>query len=276
MFVLTTSEDKNPDKIVRSRLLNTSGIFYSETELLCKHYKPDPIGKKPPYIPFSFSIFKLTTKKSQSMSILKLNVFHQTFKGRMTCILLALAIFNLNSCTVYKSTETDMDYVSSNKQILENLDIYKFYVHDQYGSYLLKNPSFNADGSMSGELNAVNYQKPDSTWNAKERKAYWQDHKYDIGIYLNQTVSDLRADLNATDLSSEVTIKPETIEKMTISSIDKEGELAVVAVALLIVLGIIVALALLIVLIAVAAEGSDGGNGGGSDSDSGGSGSGSS
>lgn len=198
------------------------------------------------------------------MSILKWNAFTRTFKGRTSIILLALAVLNLNSCTVYTSSETSMEYVRNTEQIQNNKSVYKFYVHDAYGSYLMQDPVFHEDGSVSGKLIAVNYQKPDSTWSATERKAYWADHKYDIGIYTKNTVSDLRADLTGPEMSSAnqtVTISTDEIEKMTITSIDKEGELGSVALVLLIVLGILVVIGLLIVIIsAVAVASSDGAN----------------
>ncbi|MBI3133848.1 MAG: hypothetical protein HYZ14_04155 [Bacteroidetes bacterium] len=210
------------------------------------------------------------------MSIVKMHAFHRTRPGRIICYLMALAIFNLNSCTFYKSAETNLDYVKSNRQILENLDTYKFYVHDPYGSYLLQNPVFNPDGSISGNLSVTAYQTPDSTWSQKERKTYWQNHKYDIGIYTSQTVADLRADLNGSEnLSPVITIQTGMIERMTITSIDKEGELGAAALVLLIVLGVIVAIGLLIILITVTVAASSDGVNSSSDGSSDGSGSGS-
>lgn len=217
------------------------------------------------------------------MSILKMNAFQETLKGRIISFLLALVILNLNSCTVYTSSETSLEYVRNTEQIQQNLDIYKFYVHDPYESYLLNNPVFSQDGSISGDLIPVNYQKPDSTWSGKERKAYWSNHKYDIGIYTKNTVSDLRADLNSDELAQQkqtIKITGQEIEKMTITSIDKEDELGAAALVVLIILGVIVVIGLMIILITVtAAASSDGsdsssdGSDSNSDSGSGGSGS---
>jgi hypothetical protein len=222
------------------------------------------------------------------MTIIKVTEFLRTPLGRLSNFLLIIAILNLNSCTVYKAAETNADEVRAKEMIMNNLAYYKFFVHDDYNSYALSNPSFNADGSISGDLVLTTYQTPDSTWSKQEKKEYWKNHKYDINIYTSTALSDLRADGGdevTTAVASGVTISADMISKMTITSIDMEGELAGVALVMLIVVGVLVLLSLLILLIAVAvgdgadssSDGSgDSGSGSNSDSGSGGSGSGSS
>lgn len=212
--------------------------------------------------------------------------FQRTAYGRLINFFLILSILNLNSCTIYKASETNLETIRTTEQITNNLDVYKFFVHDNYNSYLLTHPVFNPDGSVSGQLTPTNYTTPDSTWSQNEKKAYWDDHKYDINIYSNKEFSNLKASSDVSTnlgISQTVTISGEMIEKMTITSVDKEKELAAAAIVLLAILGILVAIVLMIVLISVTAEassdgsaGSSDGSGSNSNSGSGGSGSGSS
>lgn len=224
------------------------------------------------------------------MSILKVNLFQQTLRGRISSIILIFAILNLNSCKLYTSSETNLEYARNSEQILNNLDTYKFYVHDDFNSYLLSNTSFDANGSISGNITLTNYEKPDSTLSKKELREYWQDHKYDINIYTKTNLSTLSADLNdVTNLNSkqQVTITGEMIERMTITSINMEKELSNAAKVLLIILGVLVTLVILVLVITAAAvasaegaesssDGSSDGSNSGSNSGSGGSNSGSS
>ena len=204
------------------------------------------------------------------MTLLHLQVLLQKPYARVLHFLLIIAVINLNSCTTYKAAEMDLAQLKSTSQVTDNLDVYKFYVHDTYNTYQLINPVFNDDGSLSGELQAASYHAPDSTWDKKERKAYWKEHKYDINIFTETVLSVLTADLAATNpgSSQNVTITASMIKEMTITSIDMERQSSDAAVVVLGILGLIVVAVLVILLLGTVDDGGGEGSGSGSGSGS--------
>jgi hypothetical protein len=203
------------------------------------------------------------------MTLLKIQLFQQTWMGRLVNLVLILAIFNLNSCTVYKASATSLEKVSTTEQVLNNLHIYRFFVHDGYGSYQLINPGFTAEGNLTGKLVVTTYQTPDSTWTKKQRKAYWKEHKHDINIYTETVLTDLQASLGEMTGTSnkDVTITTPMISKITITSIDREAQSSDAA---MVILGILaVAVVFILVILLLGSMETDGGGGDGSGSGSG-------
>jgi hypothetical protein len=205
------------------------------------------------------------------MTLLKIQLFQQTWMGRMLNIALILAIFNLNSCTVYKASATSLDKVSTTEQVLNNMHIYRFFVHDGYSSYQLINPGFSAEGHLTGKLVPTRYATPDTTWTKKERKAYWKEHKYDINIFTETVLTDLQASLGEMtgNNSKEVTITNDMITKMTITSVDREAQTSDAAMVILGILAVAVVVVLIILLLGSMDTDGGGGEGSGSGSGSG-------
>ena len=220
--------------------------------------------------------------------IISFNTFFETVKGKTLCFFLASLIFLLQSCQLYKATEIAPDKLVKQEQVLENVDAYKFYLHTTNNSYVLTNPILNKDGSVTGIPKITSYELPDSTWGLRERKTYWENHKYDINFYCSQLdeESNLRADIENQvnfEENERITINPAEMEKVTITSMDREHQIAGAALVVLIVVAVVVGTFLIVLLTTVLAKASsDEANAssdessGNSGSNSGGSGSGSS
>jgi len=148
--------------------------------------------------------------------------------GKIFTVLLALTIFNLQSCTYYYAASTNTEELKKEDQVVLNLDYYKFYIHENNQTFELQHPKFEDDGSISGILVHTNYVAPDSSWSKSQLKEYWENHLYDINIYCQTT--DFTADKNSgavvtkslsSQLNGQVFITAEMIEQITITSIDK-------------------------------------------------------
>lgn len=222
------------------------------------------------------------------MSVLKFYAWSQKIQGRLFLVWMAGLIFSIQSCKVYVATETTSRDLSTMDQVMNNLDLYDFYVHTTESSFELTNPQFYPGGAIAGNLKHSEVNVPDSTWSNKDRKSYWKDHRFDIHIYCNTIIDDnsITSDLSESNesLNKElITIQPDEMEKLTITSIDREKQVEGAALIILIAVALMVATFLIVLLTAVLVKASSdeanesSGNSGsdsGSDSGSGDSGSG--
>lgn len=224
------------------------------------------------------------------MQIKRINAFSETAQGKVLCALLAMLIFSIQSCSLYRATEVAPGELATMSQVTEHANEYKFYVHSQNGSFEIADPVLDDKGGVTGTLKKCDYEQPDSTWGMVERKAYWQHHKFDVNFYCSSGIEEegLRADNQDNGVLVEnkpVTIHPEMMDKVTITSIDKEQQIAGAALVVLIILAVAVGTFLIVLLTTLLAKASsdesnessgNSGSNSGSDSNSGGSNSGSS
>lgn len=208
------------------------------------------------------------------MIMQKIISFSKTQMGKAVNLLMALIIFNLQSCTVYQASEIEYNVLSDTKQIVENTGAYKFYLFDGIGYYYLDKAFFNTTGDLVGEVIPINsYERPDSSWTKDERKKYFENHIFDVCLQLNYTLVDYSASVSNEGFidPAKKIIKSTDVTKVTITTVDREKQMIVAAVAVLLVLGVLVLTSLLVLITTVAVTASSDGSSASSDGSSSGS-----
>jgi len=108
---------------------------------------------------------------------------------KLILILLSCIIFTWTSCIhVRPVTATHYEIKQKNDRINNYYESFKFYIHEGDDFFRLKVKQLNDSSIVFNHFNKVQYKEFDENWSDMQKGSYYRDHKYDVLIYLKESL----------------------------------------------------------------------------------------
>lgn len=111
------------------------------------------------------------------------------FYQKFILILLACIIFSWQSCVhIRPTTATHYEIKHKNDKKNNYYEAFKFFIHEGEDFYRLKVKTMNDSSIVFNQYYKEKYKEFDENWTDFQKRSYYNDHKYDVVIYLKENI----------------------------------------------------------------------------------------